>query len=104
MVAALLQYFYTDQVDQNGLSIADRVYEGADDYKLDRLKLICEFAMAYGLSVKSVMKVYRVATIYRLDKFLAVCDDYLDTHKAELNIGEIMAEAVQIGEDKANGE
>ncbi len=83
IVAQLLVFVYIDDVGEIG-PFADRLYVAAHHYQLDRLKILCESAMAASLSADSFLQIYRLATFYHLDKLSAVCVDYLDTHKAEM--------------------
>ncbi len=70
-------------------SLVDRLYAAAIRNRLDRLQLLCESAWADNLSAKTVVKTFPYLTVcfpksQLLDKMLAICADYVDTHKAEL--------------------
>ncbi|KMT06143.1 hypothetical protein BVRB_7g163130 [Beta vulgaris subsp. vulgaris] len=72
----MMRYIYTGSVNVN-LDIAQDLLRAADQYLLDGLKRLCEYAIAQDISVENVMLMYDLSEAYNATSLRHSCILYI---------------------------
>lgn len=79
----MLKFIYTGKVSQLE-TMADSLLAAADKYALDRLKVMCEEALASNLNIENVCDVLILADLHNAQQLKSVAIDFTNSHAQEV--------------------
>jgi len=79
----MLKFIYTGKVAQLD-TMADALLAAADKYALERLKIMCEEALASNLSIENVCDILILADLHNAKQLKNIAIDYTNSHAQEV--------------------
>lgn len=84
-VETMLQFIYTDKVDDLDLKVlVHQLLAAADKYNLERLKEICSAYMQKNMTIENVSRILRVADIYSILDLKNAAVRFVVSHRREV--------------------
>ena len=74
---ALLSYIYTDSADGVELDMAMDLFQAADQFGVDRLKMICEHKMLSSISVENAATIFHAADVHSAKGLREKCLNFI---------------------------